>query len=46
MTICAAFFPNYSETQEIDENEANKVLSGQNPFTTVVVSQFNNENRR
>jgi len=37
LVIAGAFFPNYFESQEIDESEATKTLSGQNPFTTIVV---------
>ena len=37
LVIAGAFYPNYFNSQEIDEAEATKTMSGHNPCTTVVV---------
>lgn len=37
IVIAGAYYPSYFHTQEIEEAEATKTLSGHNPFTTVVV---------
>ncbi|XP_065661782.1 ATP-dependent RNA helicase TDRD9 isoform X2 [Hydra vulgaris] len=38
LVIAGAFYPNYFQTQPLDEQEAIKTMSGLNPFTTVVIS--------
>ena len=40
LVVAGAFYPNYFQTAEIEEKEASKQMSGQNPFTCVVVSLF------
>ncbi|KAL9952201.1 hypothetical protein ACROYT_G039416 [Oculina patagonica] len=37
LVICGAFYPNYFLSSDIDEAEAMKVMSGHDPFTTVMV---------
>ena len=35
--ICGAFYPNYFASSDIDETDVMKVMSGHDPFTTVMV---------
>ena len=35
--MSGSFYPNYFTSAEIDEREALKVMSGHDPFTTVMV---------
>ncbi len=47
MLLCGAFYPNYFSKGETDETQAVRFISGQNPFTTVMVrnlSILNTEN--
>ena len=37
LVICGAFYPNYFTSSDIDEAEVMKVMSGHDPFTTVMV---------
>ena len=37
LIIAGAFYPNYFLSGEIDEKESIKMMSGHNPFTTVMV---------
>ncbi|KAJ7352991.1 hypothetical protein OS493_032930 [Desmophyllum pertusum] len=37
LVICGAFYPNFFASSDIDEAEAMKVMSGHDPFSTVMV---------
>lgn len=37
LVICGAFYPNYFASSDIDETDVMKVMSGHDPFTTVMV---------